>query len=140
MVFPVTTITRCLLKYSKYSIFDRKQDRGDSAMSVGNLNQTEAGSNDYHVLPASEKQLRYARQIAMRKSIVLPYDAQMDRRARSDWIDRKKLVHVENRYANYPSSKQVAFAEQIARRKRRDVPDECFKDRGLMSAWITHNK
>lgn len=109
-------------------------------MSDRNLAHVEASSNDYHVLPASEKQLYYARQIAMRKNIALPFDAQMDRRALSDWIDRNKLVHVESRYANYPSSKQVAFAEQIARRKRRDVPHECFKDRGLMSAWITHNK
>lgn len=109
-------------------------------MTQANSEHTAQGENDYHVLPASEKQLRYARQIATQKRIVLPYEVQTDRRALSDWIDRNKMTHVECGYANYPSSKQVAFAEQIARRKRRDVPDECFKDRSLMSAWITHNK
>lgn len=109
-------------------------------MSHANLGKTENSANDYHVIPASEKQLRYARQIATRKRIVLPYDVQTDRRSLSEWIDRNKMAHVESAYGSYPSSKQVAFAEQIARRKKRDVPDECFKDRSLMSAWITHNK
>ena len=109
-------------------------------MTQVNPETSENSAHDYHVLPASEKQLRYARQIATRKRIVLPYDVQTDRRSLSEWIDRNKMAHVESAYDSYPSSKQVAFAEQIARRKRRDVPDECFKDRSLMSAWITHNK
>jgi len=109
-------------------------------MSQASPRAPENNANDYHVLPASEKQLRYARQIATRRQIVLPYDVQTDRRSLSEWIDRNKMAHIESAYSNYPSSKQVAFAEQIARRKRRDVPDECFKDRSLMSAWITHNK
>lgn len=101
---------------------------------------TDAGSNDYHVMPASQKQLLYARQIAARRGIVLPYDVQQDRTQISAWIDAHKIVHAESQFARYPSSKQVAFAESIARRKRRAVPNECFKDKGLMSSWIDHNK
>ncbi len=104
------------------------------------MSADQTGSNDYHLLPASEKQLRYARQIAAKRNIVLPYEVQQDRAGLSKWIDANKIVHAESRFANYPSSKQVAFAESIARRKRRDVPHECFKDKGLMSAWIDHNK
>lgn len=99
----------------------------------------ESGSNDYHVLPATQKQIVYARQIAARTGSVLPKEAVSDRAALSAWIDDHKAAQV-SRFANYPSSKQVGFAEGIARRKRTEVPQECFRDRGLMSAWITSNK
>ncbi len=97
-------------------------------------------SNDYHLLPATEKQLRFARQIAVASHIPLPADIHQDRRALSDWISKNRQRTVSDRFSNYPSSKQVAFAEKIARYKRRTVPDECFRDRGLMSKWIDHNR
>lgn len=99
---------------------------------------TQLATNDYHRLPASEKQLRYARSIAAKLSADLPGDVLEDRRALSAWIDRHKAPR--SRFDAYPSSKQVAFAERIARIKRRDIPQECFRDRGLMSRWIDSNK
>jgi len=99
-------------------------------------------SNDYHQIPVSDKQLRFARQIAARASLELPDDVIQDRRAMSSWIDAH-LVRQErasSAFSRYPSSKQVAFAERIARIKRRDVPRECFRDKGLMSRWIDSNR
>jgi hypothetical protein len=98
-------------------------------------------SNDYHRLPVSEKQLRFARQIAAQKRIEVPDAALADRARLSEWIDRNKARTTSpSRFANYPSSKQVAFAERLARVKRRAVPEECFKDRKLMSRWIDSNR
>ena len=101
-------------------------------------------SNDYHQmpdhLPATAKQLRYARDIASRAAIELPAEALADRRALSAWINAHRVRPPASRFANYPSSKQVGFAERIARIKRRAVPDECFRDKGLMSKWIDGNK
>jgi hypothetical protein len=97
-------------------------------------------SNDYHLVPVSEKQLSYARTIAQRSNTVLPDGVQEDRRRLSEWIDAHKKRAVASRLDRYPSSKQVAFAESIARRKRRQVPRECFRDRGLMSRWIDSNR
>lgn len=98
-------------------------------------------TNDYHHLPVSDKQLRYARDIAARGAVDLPGDVLEDRRALSAWIDRhKRAAHPVSRFDAYPSSKQVAFAERIARIKRRAVPPECFRDKTLMSRWIDCNK
>ncbi len=102
-------------------------------------------TNDYHTLPASEKQLRFARALAERTGDILPYELRMDRRGLSAWIERHKAkVPVRSatggKFSNYPTSKQVAFAERLARMKRRDIPQECFQDKGLMSKWIDHNK
>lgn len=95
-------------------------------------------SNDYHQLPVSEKQLQFARQLAVRNHVKLPDEVLGDRARLSAWIDANKSK-APSRFANYPSSKQVAFAERIARMKRRAVPDECFKDRKMMSRWIDSN-
>lgn len=97
-------------------------------------------SNDYHRLPVTEKQLKFACQISLRTGQVLPWDTQQDRQALSRWIDKNRDVPSSNKFANYPSSKQVAFAERIARYKRREVPHECFRDRSMMSRWIDSNK
>jgi hypothetical protein len=89
-------------------------------------------------LPATAKQLAYARKIAEQQNVVLPWDIQQDRRALSQWIDtRCSAPRVRD---TRPSSKQVAFAERIARIRRSAVPDECFRDRSLMSRWIDSNK
>ena len=98
-------------------------------------------SNDYHRLPATEKQLQFARQIAARTSTELPSDVVDDRRALSAWIDAHLPSRSEqtSRFSNYPTSKQVAFAERIARMKRRHVPRECFHDKTMMSHWIDGN-
>lgn len=98
-----------------------------------------AGSNDYHVLPATGKQILFAQQIAKRSNIDLPDDALVDRQRISHWIDTHKSAVPVTRFSNYPSSKQVGFAERIARIKRRDIPHECFRDRGMMSKWIDSN-
>lgn len=87
-------------------------------------------------LPATEKQISFARKIAARSGVKASTLPLQDRRALSRWIDTHKKQDV----GNSPSSKQVAFAERIARLKRRQIPDECFRDRGLMSRWIDSNK
>ncbi|TYB90074.1 hypothetical protein [Oceaniovalibus sp. ACAM 378] len=96
-------------------------------------------SNDYHRLPVTEKQIRYARQIAQGTGATLPGEVQSDRRALSNWIDEHRAILAKSKFSNYPSSKQVAFAERIARIKRREVPPECFRDRVMMSRWIDSN-
>lgn len=100
-------------------------------------------SNDYHRVPASEKQLRYARQLAARLRKPLPDAVLGDRQRLSDWIDAHRTHGAHGThgasFSQYPSSKQVAFAERIARIKRRAVPDACFRDRTLMSRWIDSN-
>jgi len=95
---------------------------------------------DYHILPATEKQQRFARQIALRAKKAVPEDILGDRQRLSKWIDANKTRQVENKFDRYPSSKQVAFAERIARMKRRPVPPECFRDKTMMSRWIDSNR
>ena len=99
-------------------------------------------TNDYHQLPVSDKQLRFARTIAARAALDLPADVLQDRRAMSAWIDAhaRKKPRSGPDFSRYPSSRQVAFAERIARIKRRQVPRECFQDMGLMSRWIDSNR
>lgn len=101
-------------------------------------------SNDYHKLPPSDKQQRFALQIATRLSVRVPEGALTDRHALSEWIEAHKgdlpPARATSRFSNYPSSKQVAFAERIARIKRRAVPHACFKDRTMMSRWIDSNR
>ena len=95
--------------------------------------------NTTFVLPATERQISYARALAMRNQVNLPWEVQRDRRNLSTWIDAQtKLRPAEP--DGRPSSKQVAFAEKLARIKRRAVPDECFRDKGLMSKWIDGNR
>lgn len=97
-------------------------------------------SNDYHRLPATDKQLRYARQISGKAGVALPWDIQQDRYRLSHWIDIHKKAIRTTPFSSYPSSKQVAFAERIARQKQRQIPHECFRDRALMSHWIDSNR
>ena len=91
-------------------------------------------------LPATEKQLSYARTLAEKSHVALPRGIEQDRQALSKWIDAHKVPMAQGRFANYPSSKQVQFAERIARIKRSEVPQECFRDKTLMSRWIDGNK
>ena len=97
-------------------------------------------SNDYHVVPATLKQLNYARQIAAMYKKTLPTEVEQDRYALSQWIDKNMPAPVTGLFANYPSSKQVGFAEHIARMKRSVVPHECFRDKSAMSVWIDTNR
>lgn len=90
-------------------------------------------------IAATERQLSYARILAQRNGVLLPWEVQLDRRSLSAWIDAQaKMRPLES--DGRPSSKQVAFAEKIARYKRRAVPDECFRDRMLLSRWIDSNR
>lgn len=98
-------------------------------------------TNDYHQLPASEKQIRFARSLAAKAGTILPDEVQQDRRQISAWINAQQARSAKrSRLDSYPSSKQVQFAERIARYKRSQVPDECFRDKALMSKWIDSNK
>ena len=91
-------------------------------------------------IPATERQLAYARALALRNQVILPWQTQQDRRALSAWIDAQSKLPSATQSDGRPSSKQVAFAEKIARFKRRAVPDECFRDRQLLSRWIDCNR
>ena len=93
-----------------------------------------------YALPATPKQITYARSLALRNQTLLPWDVQQDRRSLSAWIDAQDQMKSATASDPRPSSKQVAFAEKLARIKRRAVPDECFRDKGLMSKWIDGNK
>lgn len=103
------------------------------------LSQQDLISNDYHCIPATGKQIDYARRIAARTSVALPDGILQDRKALSRWISRNSKPS-PSQFSNYPSSKQVAFAERIARIKRRPVPQECFRDKQMMSHWIDSNR
>lgn len=91
-------------------------------------------------LPATEKQVTYARILAAKTKSPLPENIANDRAALSKWIDSHKIPAPTGKFSEYPSSKQVQFAERIARLKRSTVPPECFRDRTLMSRWIDSNK
>ncbi|GLQ25757.1 hypothetical protein [Sulfitobacter pacificus] len=91
-------------------------------------------------LPATEKQIAYAKTLAAKSKQPLPENITADRAALSKWIDAHKAPAPQGRFSDYPSSKQVGFAERIARLKRSEVPPECFRDRTLMSRWIDSNK
>ena len=70
--------------------------------------------NDYHLLPVTDKQMRYARATAEKSALEIPVEAQRDRRSLSDWISAHK-PRGTSPFDNYPTGKQVAFAERIAR-------------------------
>ena len=89
-------------------------------------------------LPATQKQIAYARSLALKNQSLLPWEVQQDRRSLSAWIEAQAKLKPAD--SGQPSSKQVAFAEKLARIKRRAVPDECFRDRQLLSRWIDSNR
>ena len=91
-------------------------------------------------LPATPRQIAYARSLALRNQTLLPWEIQQDRRSLSAWIDAQAQMKSLSALDSLPSSKQVAFAERLARIKRRAVPDQCFRDKGLMSKWIDGNR
>ncbi|MGF6862701.1 hypothetical protein ABIE69_003291 [Rhodobacteraceae bacterium MBR-64] len=93
-----------------------------------------------HALPATPKQIAYARSLALRNQTLLPWEVQQDRRSLSAWIKAQARLKPVSDMDRLPTSKQVAFAEKLARIKRRALPDECFRDRGLMSKWIVGSK
>ena len=91
-------------------------------------------------LPATPKQIAYARSLALRNHTLLPWEVQQDRRSLSTWIEAQARLKPVSDMERLPSSKQVALAEKLARIKRRAVPDECFRDKGLISKWIDGNR
>jgi hypothetical protein len=91
-------------------------------------------------LPATPRQIAYARSLALRNQTLLPWEIQQDRRSLSAWIGAQAQMKPLSALDSLPSSKQVAFAERLARIKRRAVLDECFRDKGLMSKWIDGNR
>ena len=93
-----------------------------------------------YALPATPKQIAYARALALRNQTLLPWEVEQDLRALSAWIDAQARMKPLSELDHLPSSKQVAFAERLARIKRRAVPEECFRDKGLMSKWIDGNR
>lgn len=89
--------------------------------------------------PATEKQIAFARALAVKTGEKLPTALLHNKSGLSAWIDRVKQAPT-GKFSAYPSAKQVQFAERIARLKRRQIPAECFKDKVMMSRWIDGNK
>ncbi len=89
--------------------------------------------------PATEKQIAFARALAVKSGVKLPTALLRDKAGLSAWIDRTKQAPA-GQFSAYPSARQVQFAERIARLKRRQIPAECFKDKLMMSRWIDGNK
>ena len=69
-------------------------------------------------LPATAKQIAYARSLALRNQTLLPWEVQQDRRSLSAWIDAQAQLKPVSDMDRLPTSKQVAFAEKLARIKR----------------------
>ena len=91
-------------------------------------------------LPATPRQIAYARSLALRNQTLLPWDIQQDRRSLSAWIDAQAQMKPLSALDSLPSSKQVAFADRHHRLKRRaDKPESCRYE-GLMSKWIDGNR
>lgn len=93
-----------------------------------------------HALPATPRQIAYARSLALRNQTLLPWEVQQDRRSLSAWIDAQARLEPVSEIDRLPTSRQVAFAEKRARIKRRAVPDACFRDKDLMSKWFDGNR
>ncbi len=91
-------------------------------------------------LPATPRQIDYARALALRNRVLLPPEVAQDRRSLSAWISAQARLKPAAALDSRPSARQVAFAERLARIKRRSVPEECFRDTGLMSRWIDRNR
>ena len=51
-----------------------------------------ANSDTSNALPATPKQLAYARKLAEQLNVVLPWEIQQDRRALSQWIDTQRTA------------------------------------------------
>ena len=69
-------------------------------------------------LPATPRQIAYARSLALRNQTLLPWEIQQDRRSLSAWIGAQAQMKPLSALDSLPSSKQVAFAERLARIKR----------------------
>ena len=75
-------------------------------MSYHARNQALNGpSNDYHLLPVTDRQMRYARAIAEQTALEIPVEAQRDRKSMSAWISAHKPED-PSPFANYPTGKQ----------------------------------
>ena len=84
------------------------------------------GASDYE---PSEKQVRYAQQLAQRAGVPLPEEALVDRERCSIFIDEALSKCA-------PSSKQVAFAESLAMAKGEPLPDDARASAKACSEYI----
>lgn len=99
------------------------------------LPQDPSQTTAYQLGP-TQKQIVYARSLAIKTQVTLPWETLQSRKDLSLWIDAR-LQEVRNGHmSDLPSSRQVAFAERIARIKRTQVPEICFKSRASMSLWL----
>ena len=72
-----------------------------------------------HALPATPKQIAYARSLALRNQTLLPWEVQQDRRSLSAWIDAQaQLEPVHGPAADLEAGglRGEARADQAARR------------------------
>lgn len=90
-----------------------------------------------YALPATPKQIAYARSLALRNQTLLPWEVQQDRRSLSAWIQAQAQMKPVSDMDRLPTSKQVAFAEKLARIKRRAVPMSASATRGSCRSGST---
>ena len=84
-----------------------------------------SGSSTAGVLVPTEKQLNYARKLAVEHGLRIPPDAMASRRACSDFIDSIP-----------PTKKQAEFAKALAERGGLSMPPEVLKRRKSCSEFI----
>ena len=65
-----------------------------------------------HALPATPKQIAYARSLALRNQTLLPWEVQQDRRSLSAWIDAQAQREPVSDMDRLPTSKVVSPAPQ----------------------------
>ena len=58
-------------------------------------------------LPATPKQIAYARSLALRNQTLLPWEVQQDRRSLSAWIEAQAQLKPVSEMDRLPTSKQV---------------------------------
>ena len=80
----------------------------------------------------SEKQVRYAQQLAQRSGLALPPDALIDRDRCSAFID-------EALGKSEPSARQISFAESLAATKNEALPAEVRGSAKAISEYIDQN-
>jgi len=81
----------------------------------------------------SEKQVRYAQQLAQRSGLALPQDALLDRERCSAFIE-------EALGKSAPSARQIAFAESLAATKNEPLPASVRSSAKAISEYIDQNQ
>ena len=67
-----------------------------------------------YALPATPKQIAYARALALRNQTLLPWEVQQDRRSLSAWIDAQAKLNPGARGARHQSKSPLPSASRAS--------------------------